>query len=321
MDGLRPPTDPRLIVGVETGDDAGVYRVRDDLALVVTADLITPVLDDPRLFGAIAAANSLSDVYAMGGRPLVALNLCAFPAELDTDAAREILAGAQDAVTEAGAVIAGGHTARSPELLFGLSVTGEVHPDRVLRNRGLRPGDALVLTKPIGSGVLINARRQELISEDDLRAVALRLAVLNRVAADVALRFAPHALTDVTGFGLAGHAYEMACASGCAVRLDLGRVPLYPRAREMAEQGVSTRCTRDNRHHLTPHLRGGDALPRWQQTILFDPQTSGGLLIAVDGDRAAPLCAALRDAGVADAVTVGEGRAAPAPVLEVRPAP
>jgi selenide,water dikinase len=317
VDALRPAADPHLLVGLETGDDAGVYRLRPDLAIVVTADLITPVLDDPWLFGAVAAANSLSDIYAMGGRPLVALNLCAFPAELDVSAARDILAGAQAKVAEAGAVVAGGHTARNPELLFGLAVTGEVHPDQILRNRGLRPGDALVLTKPIGSGVLINARRSELITEEELRTVALRLAELNRTAAEIAPRFAPHALTDVTGFGLAGHAFEMAAASGCAVRLDLDRVPLYPRARDMAEQGVSTRCTRDNRHHLAPRVRGYEALATWQQTLLFDPQTSGGLLIAVEGDRAEPLCTALHRAGVADAVAVGEAVAAPEPAIEL----
>jgi selenide,water dikinase len=293
--------------------------VRDDLALVVTADLITPVLDDPRLFGRIAAANALSDVYAMGGRPLVALNLCAFPAELAPQAARELLAGAQDAVTEAGAVIAGGHTARSPELLFGLSVTGEVHPDRIYRNGGLRVGDVLVLTKPIGAGVLINARRQELISEADLAAVCVRLGALNRVAAEVALRFTPHALTDVTGFGLGGHAYEMACASGCVVRLEVGAVPLYPGARAMAEAGVSTRCTRDNRRHLAAHTAGLATLAPWQQTIVFDPQTSGGLLIGVPAAQAEALLAALADAGIADAAVVGAAVAADAPGLAVVP--
>jgi selenide, water dikinase len=303
---------------METGDDAGVLRVRDDLALVLTADIITPILDDPALFGAIAAANALSDVYAMGGRPLGALNLCAFPEGLHRDAARDILAGAQAKVSEAGAVVLGGHTVRSPELFFGLAVTGEVHPARVLRRHGARAGDALVLGKPIGTGVLVNARRGELIAEDDLRRVAMEMAVLNRVAAETALRFQPHAVTDVTGFALAGHAYGMVEGSATAIRLDLGRVPLYPRAREMAEAGVSTRCTRENHESLSPHVSGLEGLAPWQQTLLFDPQTSGGLLVALEAERAEPLAEALREAGYAGAAVVGEVIAAAEPHLEVR---
>jgi selenide, water dikinase len=318
MTGLRPITDPRVLVGLETSDDAGVFRVRDDLCLVCTADLIAPVLDDPWRFGAVAAANSISDVYAMGGRPLTALNLCAFPEELHQSAARDILAGAQAKVQEAGAALVGGHTARNPELLFGLSVVGEVAPDAVWRNRGLRPGDALVLTKPIGTGLVINGRRQELCAHEDVVVVADQMAVLNRAAAEVAARFAPHAVTDVTGFALVGHAFEMAAASGCGVRLRAGSVPLYPRARELAEAGVATRCTRENHEHLAPNVTGLAALPAWQQTVLFDPQTSGGLLIAVDGDRADALRVALQGAGVGAAAVVGEAFAAPAPVIEVQ---
>jgi selenide,water dikinase len=318
MAGLQPAKDPRVLVGMETSDDAGVFRVRDDLCLVTTADMIAPVLDDPWRFGAVAAANSLSDVYAMGGRPLVALNLCAFPEELHESAARDILAGAQAKVQEAGAALVGGHTARNPELLFGLAVVGEVAPDAVWRNRGLRPGDALVLTKPVGTGLVINGRRQDLCTHEDVVVVADQMAVLNRAAAEVAARFAPHAVTDVTGFALVGHAYEMAAASGCGVRLHAGRVPLYPRARALAEAGISTRCTRENHAHLAPNVTGLDALPAWQQAVLFDPQTSGGLLIAVDGDRGDALEQALRDAGVGAATLVGEAFAAPRPVIDLR---
>jgi selenide, water dikinase len=316
---LQPSHDPRVLVGRETSDDAGVFRVRDDLCLVTTADMIAPVLDDPWRFGAVAAANSLSDVYAMGGRPLTALNLCAFPVELDQGAARDILAGAQAKVEEAGAAVVGGHTARNPELLFGLSVVGEVAPDAIWRNRGLRPGDALVLTKPVGTGLVINGRRQDLCTHEDLVVVADQMAVLNRAAAEVAARFEPHAVTDVTGFALVGHAFEMAAASGCGVRLHAGRVPLYPRARELSEAGVSTRCTRENRAHLEPHMEGLEALPEWQQTVLFDPQTSGGLLIAVDSSRADALVAALHRAGVSAAAAVGEAFAAPTATIAVRP--
>ena len=306
------------MVGMETSDDAGVYRVRDDLCLVTTADMIAPVLDDPWRFGAVAAANSISDVYAMGGRPLTALNLCAFPAELHVDAARDILAGAQAKVVEAGAALVGGHTARNPELLYGLSVVGEVAPNAIWRNRGARPGDALVLTKPLGTGLVINGRRQELCTHEDVVVVADQMLVLNRTAAEVAARFAPHAVTDVTGFALVGHAFEMAAASGCGVRLRAGRVPLYPRARELAEAGLSTRCTRENHAHLEPHVRGLEALPEWQRAVLFDPQTSGGLLVAVDGDRADALVTALHGAGVIAAAVVGETFAAAEPAIEVR---
>jgi selenide,water dikinase len=319
MASLPAPTDPRVLVGMETSDDAGVFRVRADLCLVSTADLIAPVLDDPWRFGAVAAANSISDVYAMGGRPLTALNLCAFPAELHESAARDILAGAQAKVQEAGAALVGGHTARNPELLFGLAVVGEVAEGAIWRNRGLRPGDALVLTKPVGTGLVINGRREELCDHEDVVRVADQMAVLNRAAAEVVARFAPHAVTDVTGFALVGHAFEMAAASGCGVRLYAGRVPLYPRARELAEAGVSTRCTRENRAHLTPSVTGLEALPPWQQAILFDPQTSGGLLVAVAGDRADALKAALHDAGVDAATVVGEAVAAAAPVIDLRP--
>ena len=319
MAALRPARDPRVLVGMETSDDAGVFRVRDDLCLVSTADLIAPVLDDPWRYGAVAAANSLSDVYAMGGRPLTALNLCAFPAELDESAARDILAGALAKVEEAGAVVLGGHTARNPELLFGLAVTGEVAPDAIWRNRGVRPGDALVLTKPLGTGLVINGRRQELCTHDEVVAVADQMAVLNRAAAEVVARFAPHAVTDVTGFALVGHAYEMALASGCGVRLHADRVPLYPRARALAEAGITTRCTRENHAHLAPNVTGLDAMPAWQQAVLFDPQTSGGLLVAVDGDRGAALETALRAAGVSTATLVGEAFAAPVPVIELLP--
>src|SRR5512139_3289612 len=184
MAALRPARDPRVLVGMETSDDAGVFRVRDDLCLITTADMIAPVLDDPWRFGAVAAANSMSDVYAMGGRPLTALNLCAFPEELHVEAARDILAGAQAKVIEAGAALVGGHTARNPELLFGLAVVGEVAPTAIWRNRGARPGDALVLTKPLGTGLLINGRRRGLCAHDDVVVVADQMAVLNRAAAE-----------------------------------------------------------------------------------------------------------------------------------------
>ena len=228
MAGLPRPHDPRVLVGSETSDDAGVFALSDDQAIVCTADFITPVADDPYRVGPVAAANSLSDVYSMGGRPLVALALCAFPKELEPAVAREILRGGLDKVHEAGAAIVGGHTVRNPELLYGLAVTGVVHPGRILRNVGARPGDALVLTKALGTGLLINGRRKGLTTDGELDAALTAMATLNRDAAAAALALGAHACTDITGFGLLGHALEMAEGSGVTVVVDAAALPLLP---------------------------------------------------------------------------------------------
>jgi selenide,water dikinase len=299
--------DPALLVGVETGDDAAVYRLDDARAIVCTADYITPVMDDPFLFGRVAAANALSDVYAMGGRPLVALALCMFPKELDREAARLILEGGRAAVAEAGAVVAGGHTVRSPELLYGLAVTGVVHPDRVLRNAGARAGDALVLTKPLGSGLVVNGLRKGAIAEVDARAVIERLAILNRAAAEVAVEAGPivHAATDVTGFGLAGHALGMARASGVTLVFSRVALPRYPHVEALVAAGVTTGSTRPNRAHAAPFTRVEGELSAVDDQLIHDPQTSGGLLLAVEGAAADGFVAALRARGVEEARVVG----------------
>lgn len=289
-----------MLVGLETADDAGVVRLAGDLAVVTTADFITPPFDDPAAFGAIAAANALSDVYAMGGAPLCAINLCAFPRELAPEAARAILVGAAEKAAEAGCPIVGGHTVASPELFFGLAVTGRVGADAVWRNRGLRPGDELVLTKPLGTGLYVGGARRGLISAEALGVAIASMCALNAGAAMVAARFSPHAATDVTGFGLVGHALGMARASGVDLEIVLDAVPLLPEARALAEAGVTCRGERDNRDATTAEVAVAAARtadPRLP--ILFDPQTSGGLLLGVSAGTGQPLVTALGQAGVA----------------------
>jgi selenide,water dikinase len=316
MEQLQQPGDAALLVGTETSDDAGVYRLNDRQAIVVTADFITPPCDDARLYGAIAAANSLSDVYAMGGRPLTALALCMLPKALEPDAAREILAGGQAKVNEAGAFVVGGHTVRGEELLYGLSVTGVVDPARVVRNVGARAGDALVLTKPLGSGLIINGMRKDAISEAEARPTLETLARLNRAASEAATAILPavHAMTDVTGFGLVGHALGM--AAGVSLHVDLPSLPLYPRVRDMVAAGVTTGSTKPNREFGASRVRG--TLDKFWDELVHDPQTSGGLLIAVESAAADELLARLREHGVEHAARVGEVRAADQPFLELR---
>jgi selenide,water dikinase len=301
-----PERDPRLLVGTETADDAAVYRLTDDLALVVTTDFITPVCDDPFLFGQVAAANALSDVYAMGGTPAVALAICGFPAELEPAQAQEILAGGASKTAEAGAAVAGGHTIRNPELFYGLAVTGTIHPKDVVRNAGARPGDALVLTKPLGTGLLINGVRSGKLDAERLHAACRLMSELNREAARAMVEARAHAATDVTGFGLGGHALGMARGSGVSLRISLGRLPLYDDALALQRAGVKTKGTATNQAHYQPSVRVTDGVDRDLAALVYDPQTAGGLLIAVDGDRAARLVATLHARGVARATLIGE---------------
>lgn len=285
------------MVGFETNDDAGVYRLNDDLAIVTTADIITPPLDDAYLFGQIAAANALSDVYAMGGKPLTCLNLAGFPAgKLPDEVLHNIIEGALSKITEAGAVLAGGHTTEDEEPKFGLAVTGVVHPQKVWRNIGVKPGDAIILTKPIGSGVLFNANLKQLVSEAALNKCIENLIQLNKTAAEIIASFSPHAVTDVTGFGLAGHAFEMAKGSQVCLRIFYERLPIMPEALEMYQKGVMTGVNSYNKALVTKNLHFEKKLAPWEAEILFDPQTSGGLLVAlpeaVAEEAVAQLCAA-----------------------------
>lgn len=305
-----PPslTNADVIVGLDTPDDAGVYRITDDLALVQTADFFTPIVDDPYWFGAIAAANSLSDIYAMGGRPVTALNLVSFPvSKLDKRILAEILRGGAEKVAEAGAVLIGGHSIDGPEPTYGLAVTGLVHPDRVGAKAGVRPGDRLILTKPIGVGVITTAIKRGLARPADVDEVTQVMAKLNNVVEVLAL-FDIRGMTDITGFGLLGHASEMARTSGVGLRLSAGAVPVLPSTYDYAEQGAFPGGSKANFRFLTGegHVEFAESVPELVRMILCDAVTSGGLLIAVEAARAADLASALTAHGTLAAAVIGE---------------
>lgn len=281
-------------------------------------DFITPPVDDPVWFGRIAAANSLSDIYAMGGRPVTALNLVMFPTKkLGIETLKEILKGGHEKVSEAGAAIAGGHSVDDNEPKYGLAVTGVVSPERVLTNRGVRPGDLLVLTKPLGTGVLFNACKSKRLPRPQLEAVLPQVAALNRTAIEVALGFNLHACTDVTGFGLAGHALEMAAGSGVRIDIRFDALPFYPNAMEMYRKGETTGSNAANRILVEGSLEFRVKLPLPKEELLFDPQTSGGLLLSLPGGEAGDLVKRLHGAGIGAAVIVGEAFSAPQPGLRV----
>ena len=310
MCGLPAVTDPNVLVGYATGDDCGVYRLSDELAIVQTLDVLTPIVDEPRLFGRIAAANSLSDVYAMGGQPRVAVNFLALPPdEGDLEVAREILAGGCDALEEAGVALLGGHTIEDAELKFGLCVVGTVHPDRILTNAGVQPGDSLVLTKPLGTGVVATAIKAGLASASDAAAASASMARLNAAAARAAVACGAHACTDVTGFGLVGHLLEMAAASGVAPIVDAARVPLLPGALDYCAMGLRTAAAERSRRFYACKVDEGGELDAILLDLLYDPQTSGGLLIAApDADA---LLDRLHADGVAEAAAIGRVDAEP----------
>jgi len=277
------------------------------MAVISTVDFITPPVDDPVWFGRIAAANSLSDIYAMGGRPLTALNLVMFPArKLGTELLRGILQGGHEKVSEAGASLAGGHSVEDEEPKYGLAVTGVVSPDRVLRNTGARPGDHLILTKPLGTGVLFNARRARKLPWAELERILPEVAALNGRALEIALRYDIHACTDVTGFGILGHSLEMAQGSGLRVELSYSALPFYPNALEMYERGETTGSNRANRELVQGVLAIEAKMTSRQQELLFDPQTSGGLLLSVPPDQAEDLVVELHTGGVASARKIGQ---------------
>ncbi len=304
---LNVPMPPEVLVGLQTSDDAGVYKIGPDLNLVLTADFIAPTCDDPYLYGRIAAANSLSDVYAMGGVPKVALNLCCFPARgVDKSALTEILRGGLDAITESGAVLIGGHTVKDNELKYGLSVTGVVRDADIKTNAGARAGDLLILTKPIGTGVVMSAQKSGLITEGEAMPVLERMAQLSKTAAGLMNQFGAHAATDITGFGLAGHALEVASASKVGVRFQAGKVPRWPLAVQLAQKGVKTGVKLAEGKPGDEKVVFGDAMSAEERMLYFDPQTSGGLLISIAPKDANRLLQALADAGIADAAICGE---------------
>ena len=268
-------------MGTETSDDAAVYRLNDELAMIQTVDFFTPMVDDPYLFGQIAAANSLSDVYAMGGKPILALNIVCFPSCLPPELLGEILRGGAQKVAEAGAIIAGGHTVQDDVPKYGLAVTGLVHPQRVLTNAGASPGDLLILTKPLGTGIINTAAKGDIASQDTVRAAVDNMLQLNRRAAEVMIRYNVKSCTDITGFGFLGHAAEMARASKVSFEIWVDRIPILPGTRELAAMGMIPAGAYANRDFLSGEINIPAKLGPETTAILFDPQTSGGLFIAV----------------------------------------
>ena len=295
-----------MLVGFDTSDDAGVYRLNDEQALVFTADFITPPVDDPLIYGQIAAANSLSDIYAMGGKPLSCLNLVGFPSgKLDNEVLEGIIAGALQKITEAGAVLLGGHTTEDDEPKFGLTVIGLVHPGKIWRNSGLQPGDHLILTKPIGSGVLLNANKKKLVSQNALQECIESMTKLNKTAAELMADFEIHAATDITGFGFAGHALEMVPGDELTMNFTLDKIPFFREASQMYLNGITTRVNKFNREMVEQHWSFPHESKFEQQELLLDPQTSGGLLFAVPGDQSASVISALHNAGITSSKQVG----------------
>jgi selenide,water dikinase len=285
--GLPRLTSDALIVGIESADDAGVVKITGDIAIIHTTDFFPPMVDDPYIFGRIAATNALSDVWAMGGVPLAAMNLVSYPLQkLGRDALKEVLRGGLEAMAEAGAVLAGGHTVEGAELLYGLAVTGTVHPDRVWRNGGAHPGDLLVLTKPLGTGLVTTAAKAGLADPDHLATAMRWMTTLNRDAAEALHEAEPHAVTDITGFGLVGHAAEMAEASGCAIEIDLKALPAMPGALEAAATGLVPAGAGKNRTSIAAVLSIADGADELLVDLALDPQTSGGLLAAVTPEDA-----------------------------------
>jgi selenide,water dikinase len=304
--GLPRLESEDVLVGIEYADDAGVIRVSDDIAIIHTTDFFPPMVDDPYTFGRIAAVNALSDVWAMGGTPLAGMNLVSYPlADLGGEALKEILRGGLSALAEAGAVLAGGHTVEGQELLYGLAVTGTVHPEKIWRNAGAKPGDSLVLTKPLGTGLITTAAKAEMADPAHLSTALRFMATLNREAADALQEFEPHAVTDVTGFGLAGHLAEMAEASGTAVEIDLAALPLLPGALEAAATGLVPAGAGKNKTSVAAVLEVDEGADELRVDLCFDPQTSGGLLASVLPEHAEDLVRRLPGSAVVGRVTDG----------------
>ena len=312
-------TDPRILVDASTRDDAAVYRLAPDRALVATVDFFTPIVDDAYDFGRIAAANAFSDVYAMGATPLLALNLVGWPrGKLPLDLLGEVLRGGQDIAREAGAFVLGGHSVDDPEPKYGMVAIGEAHPDRIVTLARARPGDVLVLTKPIGTGVFTTALKRDLLAAGDLAAAVASMTTLNAGAARAMLAVGVDAATDVTGFGLLGHLHNMLAASKVAAELDAPAVPLFPGAVELVARGAVPGGTQRNRDSLTAHVTFAPGVNEALRVLLHDAQTSGGLLLAVPAERADALVAALKQEGTPAAARIGRVTEGPAGAIQVR---
>lgn len=293
-------------MGINTIDDAGVFRIQDDMALVQTVDFFTPIVDDPYVYGAIAAANSLSDIYAMGGEPLTAMNIVCYPkSTVPSKILLEILRGGYAKAKEAECVIVGGHSVEDKEMKYGLSVTGKIHPQKILTNTGAQPGDALILTKPLGTGIVTTAMKLNSIPDQLYREVIDAMMALNREASRLAIQFGAHACTDITGFGLLGHAWAMAQESGVGLVFYASNIPVFSGVEELAAQGYLTQGDVTNREYLKGHVQLDEKLSEDFIRVLYDPQTSGGLLIAISAEVAEELLDNLKSQGVASARIVG----------------
>lgn len=304
---LPRPTDPNLIVGIETHDDAGVYRLTDEIALVQTVDFFPPVLNDPYVYGQIATANALSDVYAMGGLPLTGLNLLCYPDdELGTEWLLEILAGGAERCAAAKCTIVGGHTIRDSGIKFGVSVTGTVHPKHVITNSGAKPGDVLILTKPLGTGFVTTAAKKGTCSDLLYKAAITSMTTLNKAGRDAMVELGIKGATDITGFGLAGHALEMADGAKVTLRFDLSKLPLFPGLSELEWEKYKTRAVKSNREYVEPHLHIEGTPDPLRLTACFDPQTSGGLLISCPAEKSELLVKRLTELGVITAIIIGK---------------
>ena len=286
LEGFKAHTDQRLIVGYDKSDDASVYVLDENTALIQTTDFFPPIVDDPYLYGKIAATNALSDVYAMGGEPKLALNILCAAEGMADETIREILRGGYDAAYEAGAIITGGHTIKGAEPIYGLAVSGFVHPQKVLTNTNAKPGDVLILTKPLGVGILTTSAKADMVEKEVMDRIYAQMATLNKAARDVMVKYSVHSCTDVTGFSLMGHGYEMAQGSNATLHIKSADVPYHPEAYELAEMGFIPAGAYRNREFAGAGVKNVAGIPRALEDIFFDPQTSGGLLFAIPGDEA-----------------------------------
>ena len=304
LEGFKTHSDPRLIVGYDKSDDASVYVLDDHTALIQTTDFFPPIVDDPYLYGKIAATNALSDVYAMGGEPKLALNILCAAEGMADETIREILRGGYDAAYNAGAIITGGHTIKGAEPIYGLSVSGFVHPKKVLTNANAKPGDVLILTKPLGVGILTTGAKADMVEKTVMDRIYTQMATLNKAARDVMVRFGVHSCTDVTGFALLGHSFEMAQGSQCTIHIQVDKVPYHPEALELASMGLIPAGAYRNRTYAEAAVTVRGNISRAQQDILYDPQTSGGLLFAIPEAEAEACLAAMRNE-IPDAAIIG----------------
>ena len=298
LDGFKTHTDPNLIVGYDKSDDASVYVINDDTAIVQTTDFFPPIVDDPYLYGQIAATNAISDVYAMGAEPKLALNIMCITENMDKSVVQEILRGGYDKAYEAGVIITGGHTIHGAEPIYGLAVSGFVNPGKVLTNSGAKPGDAIILTKPLGIGIITTAAKAGLVDKSVLDKIYLQMATLNKSARDIMIKYSVHSCTDVTGFSLLGHSYEMAQGSGCSINILASKIPYHKEAYEFADMGFIPAGAYRNREYAEAGVKIVGNIDRPMVDICFDPQTSGGLLISIDSKDVNDAVTEMKSAGV-----------------------